>query len=252
MDGVVQRSGKGPAALLVPFAVPQAIAQGHGIIIPGDGVFLQVVRRVDQIHPPAQVVEHLLQHPPPHRVLHPGSRCRQQLGKGICRLIHGGTTLPLQAAQSRQLFPHPAVKLRPGRGSLSIAAPQCGGGDPVAQPLPEAVVLHAVLQLPVGQNHALIRCQLQGRGCGLVRPEPDGAGHAPPPAGCSFFRIRQQDGQIGEVVVQDHPGRRAVPLPQGVAQPAVCPPEPLCLLLRQDLQRGAYIAEHRLRTPGRC
>ena len=60
VNGVVQRLGERLAALLVPFAVRQPIPQGHGVVVAGGGVLLQVVRRVDQIHPPAQVVEHLI------------------------------------------------------------------------------------------------------------------------------------------------------------------------------------------------
>ena len=63
--------------------------QSHRVVAPGLCVLAEIVRRIDQIHPPAQMVQQLLQHPPLHRVLHPLRRRRQQSRKGVRRPVQG-------------------------------------------------------------------------------------------------------------------------------------------------------------------
>ena len=56
--------------------------------------------------------------------------------------------------------------------------------------------------------------------------------------------VGQQDGKIGEIIVQDEPGRLPIPLGKGVAQSAVHGLEPPQFRFRQGVCRRAHIPEH--------
>ena len=106
------------------------------------------------------------------------------------------------------------------------------------------MIRNSVPQLPIGQDHALIRCQFHGR-IRLQKGTP--AQRACGAAGAgrwSSLTLGEQDREKGKVVVQDKPGRQAMTFCQRVTQSAVGLPEPLGLLRRKILQRRTNITKH--------
>ena len=77
-----------------------------------------------------------------------------------------------------------------------------------------------------------------------IRPFSDRAGIAP----AGMFRSRrpvgQQDGKVGEIVVQNKPGCLPIPPGKGMAQSAVHGAEPVQFPLWQILHGGPHISEH--------
>ena len=175
VDGVVQRSGKFPAALRRPDAVPSGRSAG-----PRD--YSSRCRRPFSGRPPR----------PPDKPSGPGGRASAPApaaGQGrpppaaapassgakvSAASIHGGAALSLQRRQTppadrRTLLSNPGRTRRSlpvGRAPAPRRRPGTSG------PAQQSVVRHAVPQLPIGQNHALVRRQLQGRRRGLIRPAP--------------------------------------------------------------------------------
>ena len=189
------------------------------------------------------MVEQLCCHPPPHRIADLLRRQCQQLCKGIRRRIQGGTSLPFQRRQIRQMCLGPRVEPRTAFPRLSVRRTQQHRRNAVLQPAPEAVVGHAVPQLPVGQYHAHVRRRVQRRIARNAAASPNrmhraalGA-HLP----CS---VRQHHRQKSQIIVQDHPPHQAVPRTQRVAQPAVGGAERLTVRRRQPVIRRPHIAEH--------
>ena len=122
-----------------------------------------------------------------------------------------------QRRKPGELGPYRFIKTRPYGGSLAVSRFQYSGDRTVFQPVEPVMVGYAVAQLPICQDDALIRRQ---RHCGRrlqIFPGAERACKASGGAGPAFLRFRKQDGQIGEIIVQNKAGRLAVPLPKGVA-----------------------------------
>ena len=107
------------------------------------------------------------------------------------------------------------------------------------------MVRYAVPQLPIGQNHAFIRCQSQGVGSAQVVPFFQGTNHAPRCGAGSLVAPAEQDRQVGKIIIEDKAGGSAITLAQSVAQSAVHSAEALQLLLRQDTRRRPNVTVHR-------
>ena len=190
------------------------------------------------------MVQQLRQHPPPDRIRLLLCRTGQQPGEGIRRAVNGGTILPLQLRQFSQAALHQPVKVRPQAGGLAVAAAEKQGGQPVFQAPEEAVIRHAVTQLPPGQDDAEVRRRIQRRVFLPAGAAPDGMHWAAMASAGKAAAAVQQNGQKGQIVVQNHPGRQAVPPSQRAAQAAVGAAEQVCLLLSQPIRRRTHIAEH--------
>ena len=113
------------------------------------------------------------------------------------------------------------------------------------------MVRHAVPQLPIGQDNALVSGQFHGRGLLQKRVGADRMDQTPGISRRSLLPLGEQDGQVGEIIIQDEPGRRAVPPSQSMTEAAVHAPEPVRLLPGKGSQRRSDIAEHRIRKAGR-
>ena len=186
-------------------------------------VLHQVVGGVHQIDPPAQKVPEPLQgrrlHPVAGQLLKQG---RQQVGRGLGAGVHAAAFLRLLLAV------HGPLGLFGQEGELFRRFARLAGEQaqkhPAAQGLCEAVILHVVPQLVVGQQH--------GKGRRLVIGFPiaaqkiaflQGVHHTPAvvQAQLGLLGGERQQGVEGAVIAQGEGGRPAVVVFQGPAQLAV-------------------------------
>ena len=98
------------------------------------------------------------------------------------------------------------------------------------------MVRHTVPQLPIGQNHTLVRRQGEGIVALQVRALANGTDRTPALSARPLFPFRQQDGKIGEIIIENETGRQSVALAKRMAQAAIGPLEAVRLLLGQLLQ----------------
>ena len=193
------------------------------------------------------MVQELLRYTALHRVCDVLGGAGQQRRKRIRRTIQRRAFFLFQRRQRRQVPLCLLVKIRLSSLCLAISPTQQQRGRPVLQSLKKAMVGDAVLYLPPRQDHAHIGCHIHGGIAAGTPPLPDGVDGAPLFAGAAA--LRQEHSQKRQVIVEDHPSRRAVPLTQRMAQAAVGGLERLPFLLRQPVIRGPYISEHPSEQP---
>ena len=236
MDAVCQvafQNGVPGRSKAVQRAVFQREPQRQRIIAAGSQIIRQIICRVHQVDPASQMVQKLLRHPALHRLLHPPRRTGQQRRKGVRRLVQRRAFRPFQRGQRRQMCLRIRVELRLPLPGLPVGTPQGQRRRPVFQAPEKAVVGDTVLYLPPGQDHAHVGGGVHGGIAAGTAPLPERMGNASLLAGAAA--LRQDHRQKCQVIVKDHPPRRAVPAAQRVAQAAVGGTERLALLLRQPL-----------------
>ena len=135
------------------------------------------------------MIEQLFQHPPPNGVIHLLGGSRQQRRKSVRRLVNGGAPLCLQPFQKRQLEAGLLIKRRPEGRRPAVGWFQNFGYAPVLHSMEPIMVLYAVPQLPISQNDALIRRQLQSGAGRLKTPPPNRTDRASGFTAALFNRI---------------------------------------------------------------
>ena len=185
----------------------------------------------------------MLQNPAFHRVTNLPRRTSQQLGEGVGGLVQGGTASLLQLPQVCQMLPGGSVKIRTEMTGTAIGPPQRGGSGPVLS-LPLPWVLQGILKLPPGQDHTLICRQLQCRVPWEIVPSPPRMGDTSAVEAGRLILGPQKDRQKCKIVVEDKPGRCAIPCAQRTAQAAVGRAETPFVLIRQPGGRRPHISEH--------
>ena len=135
------------------------------------------------------MVQDLLQNPLANRILHFLCGTAQQNRKRICRPVNGGTVLRFQLRQKTQLTAHRFIESGTKRRRFPVSRLQNRREPSVLQSMKPVMIGNAVPQLPVRQNHTLVRRQFHGGILFQKLSGVNGMHHTALAGGCSLFPL---------------------------------------------------------------
>ena len=163
LDGGVQRFGQREPVRVAENAVFRMITVKQWVIIPAFGILFQVVRRVDEVDPAAELIEDLTEDAPALLVREVCRRVRHQRREGLCRHINRGAARILQRRARLEMQPHRRVEARQPLPCPAVSTAQKERSKAVFKSAPKAVVGDVILQLPPGEDHGPVRRGLERR-----------------------------------------------------------------------------------------
>ena len=245
--GQVEGKAQLPLVLRRQPAILRGEAQPEGVVGAALHVGGQIVRRVEKIHDPAQVVQQFPQDALP--VPRARRRPPQDAGEAVRRRVEGGAVLRLQRREGGKLRLRGLREIRSVPGGLPVRGSYARREEALPQGREKAAVPGAVRELPVGEDHGEVRRRVEGR-------KPRGTGGAAQRSvrtapGLRFRRLpfREEHREEGQVIVHRPAHRRAEALREGVAQSAVDAAEGLVLPHFELPALGSHIAVHQRWKP---